>query len=36
MKNSDIFLTLFILLIFAILFFFNVFSIGIENIKKEW
>ena len=36
MKNSDIFLTLFIFLIFAILFFFNVFSIGVENIKKEW
>jgi hypothetical protein len=36
MKTSDILLTLFIIFIFIGIYSFNIFTIGIENIKKNW
>lgn len=36
MKFKDIFQVLIILILFAFVFMFNTFSVGIENIKKNW
>jgi len=36
MKTSDISQTIIILLIFVLLFLFNILSVGIKNIKKNW
>ncbi len=36
MRFKDIFLTLVILILFACIFMFNTFSVGIDNIKKNW
>jgi hypothetical protein len=36
MKTSDILLTFFIIVIFIGIYSFNIFTVGIENIKKNW
>lgn len=36
MKTSDITLSIFIILIFIVLYVFNVLSVGIQKIKDDW